>query len=148
MMKRSTLIVLAGLVVFVGCLGMWILHRRAVQRQWPLEQFQNAVALGKALSKYHETYGSYPARLEDLVAGGTLDRNAFERLQFRAGPSAAPEPWLYSPPDQPSEIAIVGPTAIPPWSGHSGLTATACADGSGEAILGTKSDTLPAWARK
>jgi|GEM_PF-6522778 len=79
MTKRSTLIVLAGLVVSVGSLGMWILHRREVQRQWPLEQFQNAVTLGKALSKHYETYGSYPAKLEDLVAGRTLDRVSFER---------------------------------------------------------------------
>jgi hypothetical protein len=69
-------------------------------------------------------------------------------LQFQTGPRADPDHWLYRMPDQPSDIAIVSPTAIFPWDGHSGFTATARADGGGELISCAKRNQIPAWATK
>jgi hypothetical protein len=148
MKKRSAIILFTGLLVFGGSVIVWIVAHRNAQREWPWKQLMNAVTLGAALSTHQRNHGSYPARLEDLVAGGTLNPQTFERLQFRTGPRADPEHWLYRIPDQLSDIAIVSPTAIFPWDGASGDTVTARADGSGELIPHAKSKQIPAWATK
>jgi hypothetical protein len=138
-MKKHTTPILAVVVfmlssMMVGC----VISNRSTQRNWPGKQLQNAVTLGEALSDYRQVHGSYPVRLEDLVAGGTLDQRAFDQLQFRSEPRAEPKDWLYQTPDQITDIAIVGPSAIIPWSGHSGFTVTARADGGGELLSGAK----------
>ena len=148
MKKRSAIILISGLLGFGGSVTGWIVAKRNAQREWPWKQLQNAVTLGAALSTHRQNHGSYPARLEDLVAGGTLNQEAFEKLQFRGGPHADPERWLYMMPDQISDIAIVGPTAVFPWDGHSGYTVTAQADGGGELIPRAKRKQIPAWATK
>lgn len=148
MKKNSAIILVAGLFIFAGVVAGWMITSRNAQREWPGKQLRNAIALGAALSGYRQVHGSYPARLDDLIAGGTLDQVAFERLQFRSEPRADPEDWLYKIPDQLTDIAIVGPKSVFPWSGHSGYTVTACADGGGELILGSKVNRIPAWATK
>jgi len=148
MKKRSVIILIAGIAIFAGIVVGWLITSLNTQREWPSKQLRNAVTLGLALSSYREIHGSYPTQLEDLVAGGTLDQEEFERLQFRPAPRADSENWLYKTPDQLTDIAIVGPTSIFPWSGHSGYTVTARADGGGELILGTKRYRIPSWATK
>ena len=148
MKKRSIITLTVGLLLLLSAVVGWFVTSRNAQRQWPSEQLQNAITLSAALSTYQQNHGSFPARLEDLVAGGTLGDEAFQRLQFRAGPRAQPEHWLYKTPEKISDIAIVSPTAIVPWEGHSGYTVTARADGGGELISGTKHNRVPTWATK
>ena len=148
MKKHSAIILAVGLFIFSGLFVGWVITNRNAQRDWPGKQLQNAVTLGAALSDYRQVHGSYPVRLDDLVAGGTLDQRAFDQLQFRSEPRADPEDWIYKTPDQLTDIAIVGPAAAFPWSGHSGYTVTARADGGGELISGSKVKSVPAWAKK
>ena len=132
--------------MLAGVFAGWMITNRKAQREWPDTQLRNAVALGTAISDYQKVHGSFPARLHDLVEGGILDQVGFQRLQFRSEPRADPEEWFYKPPDQSSDIAIVGPKAIFPWSGHSGYTVTARANGGGELNLASKGYRIPAWA--
>ena len=148
MKKRPAIILTAGILVLGGSIIWWSVAGRNAQSEWPWQQLQNAATLGAAPSAYQRNHGSYPTRLEDLVAGGTLDQEAFERLQFRAGPRADPAPWLYRILNQFSDIAIVSPTEIFPWGGHHGFTVTARADGGGELISHAKRNQIPAWATK
>ena len=148
MNKRSAIILFAGLLIFGGSVVGWVVVGRNAQREWPGKQLQNAVKLGAALHTCRQNDWAYPARLEDLITAGIMNRETFEKLQFQAGPHAEPEDWLYRPPSKDSDIAIVGPTTIFPWEGHSGYTVTARADGGGELIPRAKHDQIPAWATK
>jgi hypothetical protein len=146
MKKRSAIIPVAGLFTFPALVVGWVIAGWNAQRDWPGKQLQNAVTLGAARSDYRQVHGSYPVRLDDLVAGGTPDQRAFDRLRFRSGPLADPEDWIYKTPVQLSDIAIVGPAAVFPWSGHSGFAVNARADGGGELISGSKVKNVPPWA--
>lgn len=149
MKKRPAIILTAGMLVLGGSVLWWSVAGRNAQSEWPWQQLQNATTLGVALSTYQRNHGSYPTRLEDLVAGGTLDLQAFERLQFRAGPRADPAPWLYRIPNQITDIAIVSPTQIFDWDGHyDGVFVTARADGGGEVISRANHNEIPGWATK
>jgi len=148
-MKKNTTIILAVAAFIISGLisGLFITNRNA-QKEWPSKQLQNAVTLSAALSDYRKIHGSYPDRLNDLVAGGTIDQRTFDLLQFRSEPRSEPEAWIYKSPDEFTDVTIIGPSTIFPWSGHSGFTVTARADGSGELIPESKSNTLPSWAKK
>ena len=148
MMKYSAIILAVGVFISSGLIVGWVITNRNAQRDWPGKQLQNAVTLGEALAGYRQVHGSYPVRLDDLVAGGTLDQRTFDQLQFRSEPRSEPEAWIYKSPDQITDMAIVGPSAIFPWSGHCGFTVTARADGGGELIPASKLDIIPPWARK
>lgn len=148
MKKHQDIILAVGVFIFSGLIVGWVITNRNTQRDWPGKQLQNAVMLGEALSGYRQVHASYPVRLDDLVAGGTLDQREFDQLQFRSEPRAEPEAWIYKTPAQITDIAIVGPSAIVPWSGHSGFTVTARADGGGELISSSKLNIIPSWAKK
>ena len=118
MKKQSVIIIVVGLFILMSLFVRWTIAKRNAQREWPDKQLRNAMTLGAALSRYRQVHGSFLERLDNLVAGGTLDQTGFERLKFRFEPSADPEEWLYQTPAQLSDIAIVGPMAIIPWNGH------------------------------
>jgi len=147
-MKRPFLVVLfVGLLIWGGIFAASVKSRNT-QRQWPHKQLQSAMELGVALSEYRNQHGSYPARLEDLVHGGTIVPKKFTKLLFQSDPKADPEPWLYKVPLTPSEIAIVAPQAIHSWDEHSGSIATGRADGGGELIPEAKRHQIPTWSSK
>jgi hypothetical protein len=139
-------LLLAGLIIF-GCVVLiWLSFNakaKSEQANWPGKQLRNAVTLGNALSTYHKNRGTYPTRLEDLVTEQILTSEQFKSLRFRSAPSAAPEPWHYEQPGHLTDIAIIAPSAIMPWSGHSGDIIIARPDGSGKAISATKTHLTP-----
>jgi len=148
MTKRTLIIILAGLLTFGGMYTRWRIGDRQTQREWPNIQLKNATTLGAALSKYQDQHGSYPSRLVNLVDGGTMNQHEFNTLQFQSKPKSHHGQWLYKPPNQLSDIAIVAPTKIYPWNGHSGYTVAAYADGSGMLIPAAKQSQVPAWTSK
>jgi hypothetical protein len=146
--KVLAILLISGLLGFGGYVtGLFVVGRNA-EREWPGKQLRNASLLGLALTTHKQTHGVYPARLEDLVAGGALNPEAFETLQFQFGPNADPQQWLYQTPDHPSDMAIVAPAALVPWNGHFGFTVTARANGAAELISHSKRSQIPAWARE
>lgn len=124
------------------------INKRETQRNWPFRQLQNATKIGESLSQYYDTHGLYPARLEELVVKGIISQKDFQKLQFKSEPKAPPQRWLYKAPMQISDIAIVAPREIYPWSGHSSYIVVARAAGGGELLTKAKQVRVPARASK
>jgi hypothetical protein len=148
-MKKSVIVIMCGVALLLGIgFAGFIMHVKTVQRGWPSKQIESAVTLGGALYRYHEAHGFYPEQLNELVEGGVIKKDEFERLQFRATARANPEAWLYHRPKEFSDVAIVAPAWVYPDDGHSGYRPTARADGGGELIIASKAYRIPPWATK
>lgn len=98
-MRPATRLLLAFSMVLLACVaGFWHIHARNLRACWPAEQSRRCAQLSSLVAHYHDTHGSYPKTLDDVLDGQSLPASAYEALLFQESPWSARTAWQYHPP--------------------------------------------------